>query len=382
MPISGADNEWCCIFHPTLLCAEYLAMNQTDSKISETDPGVASVYQYLMYGLSLPERAIRTTAATIGGAVHESATLLVPQAFRDSKTYNVFVHQMIEMLANDVGGVERPGQMAGSAANSEATSGDENDDEQVDGMTQEFVARKTVGTFIDLAGLATLHVSPLTVLAIVSDVAYGTKTYLHELSEELKREGVIDEHSTINSAGELLEAIAKTSSDTADQFDQPPLSVQGLADTIQQTTDQLSTIDPTLILPQAEITRLWSDMQTMADRENVNLFEISSAMTMYTLDNVNTVTKGALTTVRVTGQLIDREVFEHYRKGLSEIQEQGLYSMLAETSEPYIKAVWFNFSSDRPTLTEDVVSGKMATRVWSEFQQWRTKPTPERSEEE
>ncbi len=350
-------------------------MNPTDPKISKSDPGVASVYQYLMYGLSLPERAIRTTAATIGGAVHESAMLLVPQAFRDSKTYNVFVHQMIEMLANDVGGVERSNQDSKTRKPSDATGSDESDADQADGMTQEFVARKTVGTFVDLAGLATLHVSPLTVLAIVSDVAYGTKTYLHELSDELKREGVIDEHSTINSAGELLDAIAKTSSDTADQFDKPPLSVQGLADTIQQTRDHLSSIDPTLILPQAEINRLWTDMQTMADREKVNLFEISSAMTMYTLDNVNTVTKGALTTVRVTGQLLDREVFDHYRKGLSEIQEQGLYAMLAETSEPYIKAVWFNFSSDRPTLTEDIVSGKLATRVWSGFQQWRSGST-------
>ena len=317
-----------------------------------------------MYGLSLPERAIRTTAATVGGAIHESATLLVPQAFRDSKTYNVFVHQMIEMLANDVGGVERK---------TDSTHADQ----AADGLTQDFVARKAVGSFVDLAGLATLHVSPLTVLAIVSDVAYGSKTYLHELSEELKREGVIDEHSTINSAGELLDAIAKTSSDTADQFDKPPLSVQGLAETIQQTTDQLSNLDPTLILPESEINRLWTDMQVMANRENVNLFEISSAMTMYTLDNVSTVTKGALTTVRVTGQLLDREVFEHYRKGLNQIQQKGLYGMLAETSEPYIKAVWFNFSSDRPTLTEDIVSGKLASRVWSEFQQWQKGSTQE-----
>jgi len=362
-------------------------MNQKETENTQTDPGAESVYQYLMYGLSLPERAIRTTAATVGGVIHESATLLVPQAFRDSKTYNVFVHQMIEMLANDMGGVERKGSDAKASTDSgdgvSSDGSEETDgDEEAEGMTQEYVARKTVGTFVDLAGLATLHVSPLTVLAVVSDVAYGTKTYLHELSEELKREGVIDEHSTINSAGELLEAIAKTSADTADQFDKPPLSVQGLAETIQQTTDQLSTIDPTLILPQSEINQLWSDMQSMAARENVNLFEISSAMTMYTLDNVNTATKGALTTIRVTGQVLDREVLDHYRQGLNQIQDEGLYSMLAKTSEPYINAVWFNFSTDRPTLTEDIVSGKMASRVWAEFQQWRTGSTDEAKEDE
>ena len=83
-------------------------MNNNEPKKEQTDPSVSSVYQHLVYGLSLPERAIRTTAATVGGVIHESATLLVPQAFRDSKTYNVFVHQMIDMLAKDVGGVERP----------------------------------------------------------------------------------------------------------------------------------------------------------------------------------------------------------------------------------------------------------------------------------
>ena len=65
-------------------------------------------------------------------------------------------------------------------------------------------------------------------------------------------------------------------------------------------------------------------------------------------------------------------MLDHYRQGLNQIQEEGLYSMLAKTSEPYINAVWFNFSTDRPTLTEDIVSGKMAGRVWAEFQQWRT----------
>ncbi len=346
-------------------------MKKNEPQNAQTDPGADSVYQYLMYGLSLPERAIRTTAATVGGVIHESATLLVPQAFRDSKTYNVFVQQMIEMMANDVGGVER--KTSGPTPALETTQGSNTVPDEADGMTQEFVARKTVGTFVDLAGLATLHVSPLTVLAVVSDVAYGTKTYLHELSEELKRESVIDENSTINSAGELLDAIAKTSAETADHFDKPPISVQGLTETIQQTTEQLSSIDPALILPQSEINRLWTDMQSMADREDVNLFEISSAMTMYTLDNVNTVTKGALTTVRVTGQVLDREVLNHYRQGLTQIQENGLYSMLAETSEPYIKAVWFNFAADRPTVTEDVVSGKMAGRIWDGFRQWRTR---------
>jgi len=60
-----------------------------------------------------------------------------------------------------------------------------------------------------MSALATLHISPLTLLAIVSDLAYGSKVYLEELAVELKRDGVIDESSTIHSASDLLSAVAE-----------------------------------------------------------------------------------------------------------------------------------------------------------------------------
>jgi hypothetical protein len=213
--------------------------------------------------------------------------------------------------------------------------------------------------------MATLHVSPLTVLAIISDVAYGTKSYLNELTEELKREGVIAEDSTISNTADLLDAIGEASSGTADAFDTPPLSVEGLRETIQKTTESVGSIDPTKLIPQAEIAKMWSDMQEIADREDVSVFEVSSAVTMYALEQVNTVTKGALTTIRVTGALIDRHLFEHYWAGLEQISEKGIYEMVSESSRPYIDAVWFNFSSGRPTITEDVVSGRFLWRMWN-----------------
>ena len=96
----------------------------------------------------------------------------------------------------------------------------------------------------------------------------------------------------------------------------------------------------------------------------MNLFEISSAMTMYTLGQVNTVTKGALTTIRVTGDFVDRHLFDHYRQGLDQINEQGISKMLIDSSQPYLDAVYFNFSSNRETVTEDFFSGRMIARVW------------------
>jgi len=316
-------------------------------------PTIDSIANYLNYTLSLPERTVRSTAAVLGGLARESVQVLVPTAFQDSKTYRTFVKQMLDMVAHDVGGVERE---EGAAA----------DETQVEG----YVAKKTVGSFIDIAGMATLHVSPLTILAIVSDMAYGSNAYLKELAGELKKEGVIDPDSTIDHAADLLEAVGKASGDTADRFDRPPLSIEGLRQTIEETRESVGSIDPTKILPEAELNRLWGEMQGMAEKQNVGIFAVSSAMTMYTLDQVATASKGALTTIRVTGQILDREIVDHYWAGLQKIHQEGIYKMLATTSQPYIEAVWLNFSDDRETITEGVLSGKLIGKAWDGFKDW------------
>ena len=62
------------------------------------DPQLKSVRDYLLYSLSLPERALRTTTCVAGGAIRESAALLVPQAFQDSKTYSILVGETRKFL--------------------------------------------------------------------------------------------------------------------------------------------------------------------------------------------------------------------------------------------------------------------------------------------
>lgn len=321
-------------------------------------PSLESVSRYLHYTLSLPERTIRSTAAIVGGFAQESAVLLVPSAFQDSKTYQTFVKQMLDMVAHDIGGAEKQAIAKDGVAINDAS--------QVEG----YVARKTVGSFVDLAGMATLHVSPLTILAVLSDVAYGSNVYLKQLADELKREGIIDANSTIDHAADLLEAVGNASGKTADQFDQPPLSLDGFRATIEETRASVASIDPTKILPQAEIQRMWAQMQEMADEQDVDMFDVSSAMTMYMLNQVATVSKGALTTIRVTGDLLDQHLFDHYWQGLQRINDEGIYQIFATSSEPYIKAVWVNFCSEKETITEDVVSGRLIVRAWNGFCDW------------
>ena len=94
---------------------------------------------------------------------------------------------------------------------------------------------------------------------------------------------------------------------------------------------------------------------------------------MYSLEQVSNVSRGALTTVRVTGNLLDEHFFDHYRKGLNEISERGIFTVLSATSQPYIDAVWFNFSDGRPTLTEDLLNGKLINQAIDGVSGWFTK---------
>lgn len=358
---------------------EHLPKDSLRHAIGDTnptdEPPISSVYKFLMYGATLPERALRSSSAMIGGVLQKSTELLVPQAFRSSKSYSIFVAQMLDIMTENVGGVVKSESKTEPPSSNEPSIPDSEDKPKEQNPTQvkNYVARKTVGNFVDLAGMATLHLSPITILAIVSDIAYGSRTYLKELAEELKREGVIDENSTVNSAHDLLDAVSNASGTTAQAFDMPPLSVDGLKQTINETQLAVRKINPVKLIPQAEIATLWNDMQEMASRENVNMFEISSAMTLYTLNHVKTVGKGALSSIRVAGSMMDEHIFDHYFDSIRVIQREGLYKTLAENAKPYLDAVWTNFSSDRETWTEELLTGRMVGRAWEGFRGWFAK---------
>jgi hypothetical protein len=316
-----------------------------------------AVRRFLFYTLSLPERAVRSTVGVAAGAARETSALLLPRAFRNSRTYRIFVQQTLDFLAQDVGGVART---AGATADP-AVSGPQ--------PIENFVARKAAGNFVEMASLLTLHVSPLTLLAVVSDVAYGSSAFLRELAAELKQQGVIDQDSTIDRVDDLLSAVAAASAQTATALDTPPLSISGLRQTVEQTRDALRGINPADVLPQAELQRMWNEMRQVAQREDVSLLAVSGAMTLQVLDRVAAVGRGALSSVKVAGTLLDRAVVSHYRDALHNVQQRGLWNAVSQASAPYVDAVWRNFHAGRGTLTHDVVSGRWLGRlgrsVWS-----------------
>lgn len=299
---------------------------------------------FLLYTVSLPERAVRSTLGLAAGAAQEAANLLVPKAFQSSKTYEILVRNSLRFLTDDIGGVNR--------REAAADGGDD------------YMARKVVGNFVDLAGLATLHVSPIWIMAIVSDVAYGSKMYVLELGAELKRQGLIDDTSTIQHVEDVLEAVRSASGKTAGLFDTPPLSMDQLKQSLEDTRSAIQSADYRTVLPEAELKRYWSEMREISAAENVSLLGVSGALTLHTLGKLQTIGKGTLAGVQVVGGIFNRNVVGHYSQALADLRERGLYASLRKTSAPYVEAVWNNFSGSKDTWTEEVVTGRAVRRFW------------------
>ena len=118
------------------------------------------------------------------------------------------------------------------------------EDAAEDPVGEHFLARKAVGNFLDWTSFLTLHISPMWILAIVSDVAYGSKSYVLELARELQAQGLIAPDSTIHHIDDILDAIQDASGRTATMFDAPPINVQQPARIAGQDQSRLGVRGP------------------------------------------------------------------------------------------------------------------------------------------
>ena len=326
-------------------------MSDDENATEQQDKAGDSLIDTLVYGLTLPERTARSASAIVGGLVNETAARLIPAAFRSSRSYTVFVQQSLDMVIHDVGGVKNEGEDEPTKEESK-------------------LAQKAVGGLLDVAGAATLHLSPMTVLAVFNDIAYGSSYYLKQLSEELKREGIIDSDSSIDHVSDLVDALNRTSSKAADAMDSPPISIQGLTDTISQLREEVGKVDPTKLVPQSEVQRIWGEMEQAASKADVGLWDVSTTMTMFAMNRISLTSRGAISTINVAGNLFDQHIISHYSDALDEIGEKGLYVTLSDVSTPYLEAVWENFDEGRETWTEDLVTGKMFSSAWDSVRGW------------
>ena len=263
---------------------------------------------------SLPERALRALVGAVGGAVHETAEVLLPRFFRRSRLYEATAKNLLRVAIELVGSVEKPVP--------------EGEPEPA-----ELAKRKVAGNVVELGSITAFGFSPLWLLAGAADVLNGSRTYLAALTAELKRVGVIDEGAEIGSVDELLGALEGASGTTARLIDIPPLELAAL----RRSMADLRRNAGDLPSP-SELAALYAGLRRAAARERQSLLDVSTGVGL-----------AFLVSARTLGR---QHVLLPYREDWQPLRTEGFAAYARRVARPYGEAMAGHFDVARPSWTE------------------------------
>jgi len=267
--------------------------------------------------LSLPERAVRSVAALLGGLVHETFALALPRVVRQSRLYEATAKNLLRVTSERVGGVD-------------ARIPTESEYEPDPGR---LAVRKGVGNAVELGSIAAFGFSPLWILAAAADVTRGSRIYLDAYVAELIRVGALPAGSSPGSATDLLSALERVSGTTARLVDIPPLELRALRQSLADIRrDAASLPGPD------ELARLYAGLLEAARRERTSVLEVSVGLGLAFFNSARHVGR--------------QHLLDPYREDLRPVRDEGLAAYARRVSRPYAEAVARHFDTEQPSLTE------------------------------
>ena len=271
----------------------------------------------LAFLVSLPERAVRSVFALVGGSVHETAELVLPRLVRRSRLYEATAKNLLRVSIELVGGVEAP---PGAA------------DEYEPNATR-LAVRKTAGNVVELGSIAAFGFSPLWLLAAGADVTHGSRVYLDAFVRELKVAGVLAEEAHLRTVDELLAALEGGTGTTARLIDIPPLEVAALKRSLADLRADASGLPSP-----KEMSALFDGLRTEAVRERSTLLEVSTGVGIAFFNSARHIGR--------------QHVLDPYGEDLKPLRDEGFAAYSARVAKPYGAAIARHFDPERATLTE------------------------------
>lgn len=266
------------------------------------------------YLLSLPERSLRSLTAITAGLLREAGEVIIPGHFRRTKLYFSLVEQTLRFFVEQVGQVEGAYCKEGE-------------------LPADFMVRRGAGNGLEWLSLAVLHVSPVWVLAGLSDLSGAGGRVLNEIAANFEKEGLLQGSGHIRTMSQLLEALERGSGHLAETVNTPPLNIEALRKEWEQLRSSVE-IPPD---PQA-VAAQWQQLQATAAKADRSILEVSTAV--------------ALSTLRSAKQHVADPILAHYQETLAEIEKTGFPQFLHRELQPYLSAALNNFSPDRRSTTE------------------------------
>ena len=264
--------------------------------------------------VSLPERVVRSLAAVLGGAVHETAQVVLPRLVRRSRLYEATAKNLLRITIELVGGV------ADSAEADQPSA-------------PQLAVRKGAGNVVEFGSIAAFGFSPLWLLAAASDLARGSRVYLTALVGELKDGGVLARDAEIASVDQLLGVLERGAGKSAALIDVPPMELSELRASIAELAAERKELPGP-----DELQALYDGLVRQARLENRSLLAVSSGIGLAFLNSA---------------QHVGREhVWVPYREDWQPLRQEGFAAYARRVAKPYREAVETHFDAGRPTYTE------------------------------
>jgi hypothetical protein len=277
--------------------------------------------------VSLPERLLRALAAATGGAIHETAELVLPRLVRRSRLYEATAKNLLRITVELVGGVERPkGEVA----------------DEFEPSPKKLLARKGAGNVVELGSIFAFGFSPLWLLAAAADVTRGTRVYLDALVDELKDAGVIARDAELGSVDDLLAALEGASGTTARLIDIPPLEVEALKQSLRDLRQDASGLPAP-----AELEAVYRGLVDEANREQRSVLEVSVGIGLAFFNSARKVGR--------------QHVLDPYTEDLKPVRDEGFGAYALRVGRPYAQAVGRHFDPARESFTEKGI-GRLSRR--------------------
>jgi hypothetical protein len=274
--------------------------------------------------ITFPERVIRAGAAILGGAVHETALVVLPRFVRRSRLYEATAKNVLRITIELVGGVES------DTAPDEPTAG-------------KLAVRKGAGNVVELGSIAAFGFSPLWLLAAASDLARGSRVYLAALVGELKDNGVLEKDAEIASVDQLLGVLERGAGKSAALIDVPPMELRELRTSIAELAAERKELPGP-----DELQALYEGLIRQARAENRSLLAVSSGIGLAFLNSA---------------QHVGRDhVWLPYREDWQPLRREGFAAYARRVAQPYRAAVESHLDPTRQTHTE-----RLLRRVRSRF---------------
>jgi len=299
-------------------------------------PGLASGGP-LPYLISLPERSVRSTGALAGGLARELSEVVLPSSFRKTKLYRSLVDVTLRFVAEQVGRVQMPNDLALS-------------------LPSDFALRRSAGNGIEMAGILLFRFSPVWVLAALSDLSSTGRVLVREVSASLVDKGLLERGADFATIDEILDGLEKTSGRLADNLNMPPLEVDTLRREWQMLKREVGGMAPKQVPSREELTHSWHELKAEAARQNCSVFELSSLMALSAVAQMPArarwLSQCATAAAGKTGMLFARTLLANYAATLKDIREAGYLRYWVRQLKPYISAAAHNFSPSQSSSTE------------------------------